>query len=112
MLQYDIICDMMLILNCLCVCVCVCVLNISVSFQIQAKGVEIVTRLTLLQFCTIFIDSQLWTYEVQCLQMLFSEHMILHEQFVEKFLNNYDVPTTVDLKDSIWKVLLEEIINR
>ena len=60
MLQYDIICDMLLILNCL----CVCVLNINVSFQVQAKGVKIVTRLTLLQFCTIFIDSQLWTYEV------------------------------------------------
>ena len=74
---------------------------------------EIVKRLTLQQFSTLFNDSQLWTYEVQCLQMLIiSEQMILHEQFVEKFLDNYDVPTTVDLKDSTWKALLKEIIDR
>ena len=33
-------------------------------------------------------------------------------QFVEDFLTNYNVPMTIDFKDSSWKLLLEEIVYR
>ena len=40
---------------------CIFTFNI---YQIRAKGLEVVTKLSLGQFYTLFTDQQLWTFEV------------------------------------------------
>ena len=82
-------------------------------FQIQAKGMQMVTQLTMEQFSKLFIGSIHWKFEVctyVCdLNYKFTFYCL---QFVEGFLNNHTVSTNTDLKFSSWKNLLKEIVSR